>query len=139
MNSLRIALIPGLIAGVISILTSWFWVGFVFHKFQSRTPQTWRAESPRTHALASLIQIGACVVIATMYVMVARGNEGTLGLGLYGAVWFALLGWTAFAAPLLVVNALYLNVHPLVTLGFLLNWLTIAFLASLIPGWWLLR
>ncbi|MDQ2659069.1 MAG: hypothetical protein M3Y03_01480, partial [Verrucomicrobiota bacterium] len=68
MNSIRIALIPGVIAGVISILTSWFWIALVFHSFQRRTPQTWRAESGINHLLSSLVQIGACVVIAVMYV-----------------------------------------------------------------------
>ena len=74
-----------------------------------------------------------------MYVMVARGNGGMLGEGLYGAMWFALLGWGAFAVPILVSIALYVNLHPLVTLGLLLNWLTTSLLASLITGWWLDR
>ena len=138
MNSIRIAFFPGLIAGVIAIFTSWFWVALVFHKYQRRTPQTWRAESGVGHAASSLIHLGACLAIATMYVMVARGNGGTLGEGLYGATWFALLGWGAFAAPILVTIALYVNLHPLVTLGLLLNWLTTSLLASLITSWWLL-
>jgi hypothetical protein len=136
MNSLRIAFLPGLIAGVISIFTSWFWIAVVFHKYQQRTPQTWRRESGLSHAISSLVQLGACLVIATMYVMVARGNGGTLGEGLYGATWFALLGWAAFAAPVLINAAVYVNLHPLVTLGLLLNWLTTSLLASLITAWW---
>lgn len=139
MNSLRIAFLPGVIAGVISILTSWFWIAFVFHKYQRQTPQTWRPESARNHVVSSLIQLATCIAIATMYVMVARGNGGILGDALYGAVLFAVIGWGAFAAPILVSTALYVNLHPLVTLGLLLNWLTTALLASLITGWWLMR
>jgi len=29
MNTLRAAIVPGLIAGVVSIFTSWFWMGLV--------------------------------------------------------------------------------------------------------------
>jgi hypothetical protein len=136
MNSLRIAFLPGLVAGVITIFTSWFWVAVVFHRYQQRTPQTWRRESGLSHVISSLVQIGACLVIATMYVMVARGNGGTLGEGLYGAMWFALLGWAAFAAPVLINVSVYVNLHPLVTLGLLLNWLTTSLVASLLTAWW---
>jgi hypothetical protein len=29
MNTLRIAIIPGLIAGIISVFTSWLWMGVI--------------------------------------------------------------------------------------------------------------
>jgi hypothetical protein len=48
MNTLRSALIPGLIAGVISIFGSWFWMAVVFHRFQRETPGTWWPEGPRS-------------------------------------------------------------------------------------------
>jgi hypothetical protein len=40
MNTLRSAYIPGLIAGAISIIGSWFWMAVVFHRFQKQTPET---------------------------------------------------------------------------------------------------
>ena len=42
MNTLRAAIVPGLIAGVVSLFTSWFWMGLVFHRYQRATPETWR-------------------------------------------------------------------------------------------------
>ncbi|MDQ6624394.1 MAG: hypothetical protein M3Y86_13035 [Verrucomicrobiota bacterium] len=137
MNSLRLSFLPGLIAGVISIFTSWFWIAFVFHRQQRATPQTWRSESARHHLLSSVIQVAAGIAIATMYVMVARGNAGTLGDGLYGAAWFAVIGWAAFSATVLFTISIYVNIHPLVTVGLLLNWLTTALLASCLTAWWL--
>jgi hypothetical protein len=136
MNSLRLSLVPGLIAGVISVFTK-FLVGFVFHKQQRRTPQTWRTETAGHHLLSSVIQIAASLAIATLYVMVARGNSGTLGLGLYGAVWFAVIAWVAFTAPVLLNQVLYVNMAPLFCVGLLLSWLTTALLASCITAWWL--
>jgi hypothetical protein len=44
MNTLRSALPPGLIAGAISIIGSWFWMAIVFHRFQKQTAGTWRSE-----------------------------------------------------------------------------------------------
>lgn len=65
------------------------------------------------------------------------GNGGTLGDGLYGAVWFAVIGWMAFAVPVLLNQVLYINLHPLFVVGLLVNWLTTSLLASVITGWWL--
>ena len=135
MNSLRLAFLPGLIAGVISVFTSWFWIAVVFHKYQRRTPQTWRAESAASHLASSIIQVLACVALATMYVMMTRGSA--FGGGLYGAICFAIIGWIAFVGPVLLNNSLYVNLHPLVTVGLLLNCLTTALLACGITGWWL--
>jgi hypothetical protein len=137
MNSLRIAFIPGVIAGVITIFTSWFWIGFVFHKFQRSTPQTWRPESGRSHLISSIIQVLSCLAIAILYVMAARGNGGTLGEGLYGACWFALICWAALAAPVLLNQLIYVNLHPLFVLGLLLSWLTTTLVASCVSAWWL--
>jgi hypothetical protein len=135
MNTLRLTLIPGLIAGIISVFTSWFWIGFVFHNYQRRTPETWRKETAAHHFLSSVITLAAALVIATLYVMVARGHAGTLGLGLYGAVWFAVIAWVGFAVPVLLNHVLYVNVHPLFVVGLLLNWLTIALVASCFTSW----
>ncbi len=137
MNSLRIAFLPGLIAGVISIFTSWFWVAVVFHKYQRRTPQTWRAETAVNHLVSSLVQLGACLASRPCMSWSRAGMEASSARVSTGAIWFAFLAGAPSPCPILINNALYVNLHPLVTLGLLLNWLTTALLASLITGWWL--
>lgn len=137
MNSLRLSLVPGLIAGIISVFTTWFWVAFVFHKQQRSTPATWRKETAAHHLLSSLIQIAAAIAVATLYVMLAHRAPGTVGQGLFGASCFAVITWLAFAVPVLFNHVLYVNVHPLVVVGLLLSWLTTALLASCITAWWL--
>jgi hypothetical protein len=54
MSTLRIAFIPGLIAGVVSVFTSWLWMGVIFHRYQRETPETWRPEGSRSYIAASL-------------------------------------------------------------------------------------
>ncbi len=51
MSTLRIAFIPGLIAGVISVFTSWLWMGVIFHRYQRETPET--TDSSRIRHLCS--------------------------------------------------------------------------------------
>ena len=59
MSTFRIAIIPGLIAGIISVFTSWLWMGMIFHRFQKQTPETWRAEGLRSYLGASLLHVWA--------------------------------------------------------------------------------
>src|ERR1700682_5603992 len=57
MNTFRAALVPGLIAGLVSVFGSWFWMGFVFHRFQKTTPETWRPEGTGSYIGASLLHV----------------------------------------------------------------------------------
>jgi hypothetical protein len=139
MNTLRAALIPGLIAGVISIFTSWILMGGIFHRFQRETPQTWRAEGPASYTFASLLHIFAAVAIACLFTLMVRFNVGIFSGGWRGSCLFAFSLWGAVAFPMIVESALFVRIHRLVVLGRLLDWLVTALLACLITGWWLQR
>jgi hypothetical protein len=69
MNTLRAAIVPGFIAGIVSIFTSWFWMGLVFHRYQRASPETWRPEGPRNYALSSLVRVLSAIAISALYVL----------------------------------------------------------------------
>ena len=127
MNSLRFsqALVPGLIAGVLSIFTSWLWMGSIFHRFQKLTPQTWRPETGRSHALSSAVHILAALGIALLFTIVAGDQSSPFAAGMGGSLQFALACWGVFALPILLGAAIYINLHPLVVVGQLLDWLSL--------------
>jgi len=147
MNTLRAALFPGLIAGVISIFTSWILMGGIFHRFQRETPQTWRPEGPRSYTLSSLLHILAAVAVAwvvvmavavaCLFVIVLRFKVAVFAGGLGGSVLFAISLWGAVTLPMILESALFIRIHPLVVLGRVLDWLTTLLLAAVITGWWL--
>ena len=97
MNTLRAAIVPGLIAGIVSIFTSWFWMGLVFHRYQRATPETWRPEGPRNYALSSLVRVLSAIAISALYVLVARFHVGFFADGMVGALRFAALIWIALS------------------------------------------
>ena len=136
MNTLRIAFLPGAIAGLLSILASWLWMGVIFHRFQQRTPNTWRPENNRSYALSAALHFAACIAIAGLFVIVARAPVGIFADGMLGAFRFAALIWLAIAAPLALEAALFINIHPNVVLGQVLDWLTTSVLACAITAWW---
>jgi hypothetical protein len=139
MNTLRAALVPGLIAGLISIFASWFWMGFAFHSYQRATPETWRPEGPRNYILSSLIRLLATIAIAVLYVLVARFHVAFFADGIAGALRFAVAIWIALIAPVIVEAAIYIRLHSMVVLGQVLDWLTTCVLSCSITALWLAR
>jgi hypothetical protein len=139
MSTLRIAFIPGLIAGVISLLTSWFWMGVIFHRYQRETPETWRPEGSRSYIAASLLHILAAFGIACLFTLVVRFKVGIFAVGLEGSFYFAICIWGALALPILLESAIFVRLHRFVVVGRLLDWLTTSVLACIIIWWWLGR
>jgi hypothetical protein len=137
MNTLRAAIVPGLIAGIVSIFTSWFWMGIVFHRYQRATPETWRPEGPRNYALSSLVRVLSAIAISALYVLVARFQVGFFAEGMVGALRFAALIWIAQSAPVAIEAAIYVRMHSMVVLGQAIDWLTTAILACAITFLWI--
>ena len=137
MSTLRIAFVPGLIAGVISVFTSWLWTGVIFHRYQRETPETWRPEGPRSYILASLLHILAAIGIACLFTLVVRFKVGIFAVGSQGSLSFAICIWGALALPILLESAIFVRLHRLVVVGLLLDWLTTSVLACTAIWWWL--
>jgi hypothetical protein len=136
-NTLRTALVPGLVAGVISVFGSWLWMGVVFHRFQKETPDTWRSEGPLNYVGASLLHLLAALGIACLVTLIVRFNVAFFAAGLAGSLRFAVCLWGAISLPMILGLALFVRLHPLVVIGQLLDWLTTLVVASLLTGWWL--
>jgi hypothetical protein len=139
MNTLRAALVPGLIAGVISIFASWLWMGVVFHRFQKETPDTWRPEGPRNYIGASLLHLLAALGIACLFTLIVRFHVASFASGMAGSLRFAVCLWGAVSLPTILESALFVRLHPLVVLGELLDWLTTSVVVCVTTGWWLGR
>ena len=135
MKTLQLALAPGAIAGILAIFTSWFWMGFVFHRFQRLTPDTWRPENNRSYLLSSMITFLSCIAISTVFLLVLR-TGGLFAGGLPGALRFAAVVWMAWSAPLIVNAAVFINLHPWFVVGQVLNALTNSVLACGITACW---
>lgn len=139
MSTLRIAFIPGLVAGVISVFTSWLWVGVIFHRYQRETPETWRPEGSRSCFAASLLHILAAFGIACLFTLIVRFKVGIFAVGFQGSLYFAICIWGALALPILLESAIFVRLHRFVVIGLLLDWLSTSVLACIIIWWWLGR
>jgi hypothetical protein len=112
MTSIPVGAITGL---VLSVTTSYLITGRLFHRFQARTPGTWRAESWRRHLLAMLLYTIAGASLGWLFALAgAPAVDGAL-FRLCAAVWIVV-------AALILMQALYVNWHPGFALGLALDW-----------------
>jgi hypothetical protein len=133
---LQSMLVPGLIAGVLSIFTSWLWMGVILHRFQNRTPETWRRETGLSYAASSAVHVLAAIAIAIFFTVLKQHAPGLFETGMQCVIAFALTLWVVFALPIILNAAIFIRLHPLVVLGQLLDWLTTSLLATLLTAWW---
>jgi len=130
------ALLAGGAAGLVGVITSWLVTGVLFHPYQRLTPATWRnKEGPREYALASGTTILAALIVALFFAL--TGGVPALA----GSSWaangalFGVLCWAVLGLPVLLSMALFVNLHPGVVVGLLLDWLLVSVLAALAAAW----
>ena len=111
-------------------------MGVIFHRFQNRTPETWRRETGVSYLASSAVHVLAAIAIAVFYSVLKQHAPGLFETGTHCVVAFALTLWVVFALPIILDAAIFIRLHPLVVLGQLLDWLTTSLLATLITAWW---
>ena len=127
-------LLATLISGVGGIFTSWLITGMIFHPFQARTPQTWRAqEGGVQYAAASGLTV-LCALVITVLFAATGGLHGVVG-PITNGVYFGFLCWCALALPVTLSSAVFINIDKGVVIGLLLDWLTVCLLAGGVAGW----
>jgi hypothetical protein len=137
--SLMSALCGGVVGGIISIFTGYLFMGALFHRFQARTPSTWRSEGPKQYAFSSafilLSSIGLSLLFAlTGGVTAAHGSSWWLqGLA------FGSLCWAALPLPSLLSTALFVNLHRGFVVGALLDSFVACMLTSVAVAWFIVR
>jgi hypothetical protein len=130
----RIAVV-GLVSGLFGVVTSGTIVGWLFHPFQARTPQTWRPdEGPVQYAISSVLTVVMAMLVVTLYAALRPALSTD---GWRNGLSFGALCWVTFVAPVLLSNALFVNLHRGFVAGLMLSWLIVTLLAAGAAGWWI--
>jgi hypothetical protein len=112
MTSIPVGAITGL---VMSVTTSYLITGRLFHRYQAKTPGTWRAETWRQHLLAMLFYAIAGASIGWLFTLSGTSSVDGALFKLWAAVWILV-------AACIVMQALYVNWHPAFVLGLAVDW-----------------
>ncbi|SRR6266436_6221837 len=119
-------LAAGAIAGILSNVTGYAITGRLFHRYQARTPNTWRAAESWGHYLYSAgVRVLACAGIVILY-----HAYGTANPFFAGGAGFGICLWAVTVVPVIVEIALFVNWHRGFVVGLLLDWLVVCVIAS---------
>jgi hypothetical protein len=126
-------IVAGLIAGILANISGYLITGRLFHGFQARTPNTWRATESWSHYLySSGARIFSCLAIILLHDAFGAIVPTIFGSTLLGGAAFGAGLWAAIAAPIILEAALFVNWHRGFVIGLLLDWLALCVIASMI-------
>ena len=109
----------------------WFFVGFLFHKYQALTPATWRKESNRSYFASTIIALLFSFLFTTLFYHWMGLHTG---MHYIDALKFAAMCWLTFSVTLEIGNAVYVNYSPIFVLGKCLSSL-VEYLVALSIAW----
>jgi hypothetical protein len=106
--------LTALMIAVAVSLIQWFFIGFLFHKYQSATPQTWRPESGRSYAASTIVSLFFGFMFTTVMIF-WMGKYGPMHL--FNGLEFGFVCWASFSLPLEIGNAIYVNYSRMFVAG----------------------
>jgi hypothetical protein len=119
--------------GFANTVIEWFFIGFLFHKYQGLTPQTWRPEQYSSYTYSTLLSFLFGALFTLFYVTVGVKFVAK------GSIWSNCeLGLICFASFTLISelgNSIYINYDRMFLAGkllaFCVNFMLAAVIASL--------
>lgn len=93
--------------GITNIFVEWFIIGVLFHKVQSLTPQTWRAENKSSYMYSTALSFLFGALFTFFYVKI--GWHYVLRENILSACKLGLICFGCFAFILESGNAIYIN------------------------------
>jgi hypothetical protein len=115
-----------LIGGIVTSLTDWLFAGDWLGPFYNKHPEVWRFVGGKGEGVA--IAWSSPMPFALLY--------AKLGLHtMMAALKLAVALWVMIPLPLIVTNALFIKLHPVVTLSHVTGWLAKLIVAGMVAAW----
>jgi hypothetical protein len=93
--------------GISNTSIEWFVIGFLFHKSQALTPQTWRPESYKSYTYSTLLSLLFGVLFTFFYLKI--GSHYVIGHNLFSDMKLGIICFACFSFILETGNAIYIN------------------------------
>jgi len=93
----------------------WFIVGYLFHKSQALTPQTWRPESNASYTYSTLLSILFGVLFSFFYIKI--GSHYVLAANILSNCKLGLICFVCFSFIIEMGNAIYINYDKRFAIG----------------------
>ena len=120
-----------LAAGVATSITDWLFFGVLFHDKANVYPEVWR---PRQGGEGSKVAWSTLVTLFTCPMFIHACDHFDLTT-LHYKFAFAMGIWLIACLPMLVTDAIWIKLHPLVTVAYSLGWLAKLLVLALTTQW----
>ena len=121
-----------LVAGALSGLTDWLFMGVLFHNAYNTYPEVWRPgirEGTERKAIIVASLLGFVMTAAVVGLCwVARVHD------VFGGVHIAVLAWLAGPPFLIIINGMFIKIDPKITIAHCLGYLARNLLAGVAAG-----
>jgi hypothetical protein len=118
--------------GVVATLIDGFFIGFLFHKYQKETPNTWRQENIRSYITSTIVSIFFGILFASFYsLFVATSIHNGFG----EALEVGAFCWATFLLPEIIGTSIYVNLHRMFVIGKCVSSFVVLLAASAISVW----
>lgn len=121
-----------LIAGTLSTMTDWLFMGVLFHRHYGRYPETWWPEFRETGDRRTIVVSSVLAYVTTAAVVALCAAARTHGIA--AALTLSALAWAAGPLVVLVTNGLWIRIDPRVTFAHCLGWLARFVIAAVAAG-----
>jgi len=119
--------------GLVHTCIEWFIIGFLFHKYQALTPQTWRPESNTSYTYSTVLSFLFGTLFTLFYVKI--GAHYVLPKSIFSDIKLALICFACFSLIIELGTAIYVNYNKMFVVGKLLasclNFIAAAIIAGL--------
>jgi len=92
----------------------WFFIGFLFHKYQALTPSVWRKESSRSYAASTIVSLFFAFMFTTIFYL-WKTKYGVINFP--DGIKFSVICWLGFSVTTEIGNAIYVNYSPIFVAG----------------------
>lgn len=126
-------LLAGLLCSLTAIVIGWLFSGWLFHRFQSRTPATWKSQTWRRMIVGIAVNdLLFGFAFAGFFALVGGIGRFNVDDWVRQGLTFGIGCWGAVALPLCLSMLVFMQVHRGVIVGMLLDWLASSLAAGLI-------
>jgi intracellular septation protein A len=122
-----------LIGAVLGSLADWLFAGVLFHERYNLHPEVWRPGAGAVRSRIVLAQLLALVTAAAFVGLAWKLHQ----VDYSGALKLAAMIWLIGPLPLLLANALFIKIDPLVTASHAAGWLAKLLLIAAATAWML--
>jgi len=115
-----------ILGAILGSLADWVFAGVLFHGRYQRHPEVWRTGGSETLRIGGAQVLSLLTAVAFVALAVMLGQ-----VDFAGALKLAAMVWLIAPLPMLVTNALFIKIDPLVTASHAAGWLAKLLLISI--------